>query len=104
MWMPPGKALVAFKTLMAFPEVADWRTDFKIRLALYHSATGMMRLVGIRETRRPRSSVAFMIWIERSSRAASERSAAGLRALEKVPPVTLTWAVSTRGRASHVEK
>src|SRR6185295_2528445 len=102
--MPPGYAFVALRTLIALFEVADCSTDFMMRLALYQFAVATCRVVGIRLMRRPRSFWTFMIWMLMSSRLDSERSAAGLRALENVPPVALTCAVETNAAPSHVVK
>src|ERR1035437_973254 len=73
--MPLGKAPVARSTLMLLLAVSDWSTDWRMRLASNQRTGGTCSDCGRALIFMPRLLVICMIWMQRSSAEASDRSA-----------------------------
>src|SRR5580658_2518966 len=93
--MPLGKAPVARRTLMLLLAVSDWRIEWRMRFPSNQSWVGRWRLCGRAEIFRPRLLVVCMIWMQRSSTEASERSAAVVSRFDWLPE-RVGWAVENR--------
>src|SRR3990167_7218013 len=83
--IPSEKTFIALMALSALLAVSFWRTDFTMRKDSNMLAFATISIFGLLAKRRPRLLSESAIWTQRSSIAASDRSAAVVRWFDWLP-------------------